>query len=49
MARNSDGTVTRTVKSPRTSGSGRPARGFTPSTRLVGVKGKTVVKPGQRG
>lgn len=42
MARNADGTVTRTVKTPRTSGSGTPARGFTPSPRLSGVKGKTV-------
>lgn len=47
MARNADGTVTRTVKSPRPSGSGTPARGFTPSAKLVGVKGKTVER-GQR-
>lgn len=47
MARNADGTVTRTVKQPRTSGSGSPAKGFTPSSRLAGVKGKTV-EPGKR-
>ncbi|MEU4066662.1 hypothetical protein AB0F25_30490 [Streptomyces wedmorensis] len=49
MARNSDGTVTikRTGKTGNASGSGKPARGFTPSPKLVGVKGKTV-EPGKR-
>lgn len=50
MARNSDGTVTlkTTGKTGRLkNGSGKPARGFTPSPKLVGVKGKTV-EPGKR-